>query len=207
MCPRHEPLALLDTHSHRFVIGGDGLYLEVHRFWIHVMLKVMDSPIPLPYGRAPEVFSMRLQRHALIGGLRRFIQRARDVSPLEHAAWLTFDPARTALGYLEPAVIARSGGHIRYHRPDAHPHCLPVVDCHSHGVFPAFFSSTDDDDDRTDDAKLAFVAGRLDQPEVSIAMRFVGFGLSVDISDWLRGLLYADPMTNETEPENDSHGL
>ena len=40
----------------------------------------------------------------------------------------------------------------------------------------AFFSGTDERDDRTDDAKLAFVVGNLDKPEVSVTMRFVGFG-------------------------------
>lgn len=205
MCPRYEPLALLEDDSHRFLICGDGLHVEVKRPWLHAILKVMDSPIPLPYGQPPKLFSINIHRRALIDGLQHFIRRAREVSPLEHAAWLTFDPSQMAVGYVEPAVISRSGAHISYHRPDASLVCLPVVDCHSHGILDAFFSDEDEKDDRTDDAKLAFVVGNLDKPNVSVAMRFVGFGLSLDISNWIRGLMYADSIPNETEFGSKSH--
>ena len=110
-----------------------------------------------------------------------------------------------AVGYIEPEIISRSEGHIRYHRPDATPRCLPVVDVHSHGILPAFFSGTDERDDRTDDAKLAFVVGNLDKAEVTVTMRFVGFGLSLDLSEWAASILDNDPIANNTEmgAEND----
>ena len=205
MVPRYEPLALLGDDSHRFLIGGDALYVEVRRPWIHAILKVTDSPVPLPYGQPPALFSINLHRRALVGGLQHFVRQARDVSPLEHAAWLTFDPVQMAVGYTEPQVISRGEGHILYHRPDATARCLPVVDCHSHGFLPAFFSGTDERDDRTDDAKLAFVVGNLDQPRVTITMRFVGFGLSLDLSEWVSSILYADPISNETELGTENH--
>ncbi len=198
MCPRYEPLELLAADSHRFLIAGDGLYCEVRRPWIHAILKVTSSPIPLPYGQPPELFDLRVHRQDLIAGLGRFIERSRVVAPLEHAAWLTFDPVRNKLDYIEPEVISQGRGHIRYHRPDATPDCLPILDCHSHGNLPegAFFSGEDDGDDLGDDAKLAFVVGNLDQPEVSVVMRFVGFGLTVDLTDFCHQLLYAGGIHN-----------
>lgn len=207
MCPRYEPLALLEEDTHRFLICGDGLHVEVRRPWLHAILKVKDSPIPLPYGQPPKVFAINVLSRSLIGGLQHFIRRAREVSPIEHAAWLTFDPIQMGVGYVEPAVISQGAGHIRYHRPDATARCLPVVDCHSHGNLPqgAFFSDEDDTDDMIDDAKLAFVVGNLNKPEVSVVMRFVGFGLSLDLSDWLRALMYDGDMTAETELGSDSH--
>lgn len=205
MVPRYEELTLLNDDSHRFLIAGDGLYAEVRRPWIHAILKVVESPIPLPYGPAPRLFNINLHRRALVGGLQHFIRRAREASPLEHAAWLTYDPVEGAVGYVEPEIISRSEGHIRYHRPDATPRCLPVVDVHSHGILPAFFSGTDERDDRTDDAKLAFVVGNLDKAEVTVTMRFVGFGLSLDLSEWAASILHNDPIANNTEmgAEND----
>ncbi len=89
MVPRYEELTLLNDDSHRFLIADDGLYAEVRRPWIHAILKVMESPIPLPYGQPPGLFDLNLHRRALVGGLQHFIRRAREVSPLEHAAWLT----------------------------------------------------------------------------------------------------------------------
>ena len=198
MVRRYEELALLEADGHRFLIGGDALHVEVRRPWLHAILKVVDSPVPLPYGQPPLLFSINIERQALVGGLQHFIRRARDVSPQEHAAWLTFDPNGGTLGYVEPEVIARGTAHIQYHRPDATASCLPAVDCHSHGLLPAFFSHTDERDDRSDDAKLAFVVGSLFEARPTIAMRFVGFGLAVDLSEWVRPLLYADGLSTDT---------
>lgn len=205
MVPRYEELALLTDDSHRFLIAGDGLHVEINRPWIQAILKVTDSPIPLPYGRVPPRFNINLHRRALVGGLLHFIRRAREVSPLEHAAWLTFDPVEGAVGYIEPEIISRSENHIQYHRPDATSRCLPVVDMHSHGMLKAFFSGTDEVDDRTDDAKLAFVVGNLDQPHPSVVMRFVGFGLSLDLTEWVQGLTdnVGKESNSTTGAEND----
>lgn len=205
MCPRYEPLTFLEGDSHRFLVASDGLYVEVRRPWIHAILKVVDSPIPLPYGQPPRQFSINLHRSDLVGGLWQFIRRAREASPDEHAAWLTFDPIQVAIGYDEPEIISRGRTHIRYHRPAVTATCLPVVDCHSHGLLPAYFSLTDEMDDRTDDAKLAFVVGNLDRPDVTIAMRFIGFGLSLNLSDWARGLLYAESIPADLGGDDHGH--
>jgi PRTRC genetic system protein A len=79
------------------------------------------------------------------------------------------------------------------------------VDVHSHGILPAFFSGTDERDDRTDDAKLAFVVGNLDKTEVSVTMRFVGFGLTLELSEWAASILHNDGLPSNTEmgAEND----
>lgn len=198
MHPRYEPLQLLTEDTHRFLICGDGLYVEVRRQWLHAMLKVSDVGIPLPYGSPEPFLRVNVETPALIRGLQHFIARAQAVSPLEHAAWLSFDPVSRAIGYIEPQVISRSGAHIQYHRPEVSSHCLPAVDCHSHGIFDAFFSGTDEIDDM-DDAKLAFVVGNLDKPQPSVVMRFVGFGFTHDISDWARSLIYAEYLGVSTD--------
>lgn len=203
MVPRYDDLALLSDDSHRFLIGGSALHVEVRRPWLHAILKVVDVPVPLPYGTPPSLFAIHLHQRALVGGLQHFIRRAREASPIEHAAWLTFDPTQGAVGYVEPEVISRSEGHIQYHRPDATPTCLPVVDCHSHGTAPAFFSATDERDDSTDDAKLAFVVGDLDKAVPSIKMRFVGFGLSVDLSAWCESICHNIDSSNEPATDKD----
>jgi PRTRC genetic system protein A len=203
MCPRYEALDLLAEEGHRYVVGGDGLYIEVRRPWLHALVKFSNSPLKLPYGQPPKLFSIRLRRQELIDGLRVFIRRARRVSPLEHAAWLSFSPAGSRINYVEPEILASGRGHIQYHRPDATPFCLPIIDCHSHGEFPAFFSDTDGVDDRMDDAKLSFVVGNLDKSDVSVALRFVGFGLSLDFSDWARSLVYPVGVIPDGGPSNE----
>jgi PRTRC genetic system protein A len=204
MVPRYEPLTLLAEDSHRFLIAGSGLFVECRRPWIHATLKVVGSPIPLPYGEPPSLFEIKLHRPALVSGLQHFIRRAREASPLEHAAWMTYDSVQGAMGYVEPEVISRGAAHIQYHRPDVTATSLPVVDCHSHGVLPAYFSDVDERDDRTDDAKLAFVVGNLDLPTPSVAMRFVGFGLSIDLSEWIASIFHTEATQTNANAENEN---
>jgi PRTRC genetic system protein A len=190
MCPRYGALALLETNTHRFIVGSDGLYVEIRRAWAHAILPIAPSSIALPYGRPPEVFELRLYQEELAHGLRRFIEEARKKALQEHAAWLTFNPASQQLGYVLPEILSCSSTHIRYKRPRARADCLPIVDCHSHGKMGAYFSARDNKDDLPDDAKLSFVVGNLDQPFPSVVMRFVGLGAEVDLSIWVCSLLY-----------------
>lgn len=205
MVPRYEPLSLLADDKHRFLAAGDGLYVEVRRPWIHAILKIIGSPISLPYGQPPSLFSINLHRRSLVSGLRHFIHRAREMSPIEHAAWLIYDSIQGAMGYIEPEVVSQGTAHIQYLRPDVTATSLPVVDCHSHGTLAADFSSVDEIDDKTDDAKLAFVVGNLDLAIPSVAMRFTGFGLAIDLSDWVSSILHTTEthQTNTVENEND----
>ena len=68
---------------------------------------------------------------------------------------------------------------------------------------PSFFSATDERDDSTDDAKLAFVVGDLDKAVPSIKMRFVGFGLSVDLSAWCESICHNIDSSNEPATDKD----
>ncbi len=200
MVPRHEPLALMENDGHRFLMGSDAFYVEVRRPWLHAIIRLSDTPVALPYGQPPLIFDLLIDRHALVGGLRHFIEQARAITPLEHAAWLMFDSTTKRLDYTEPVILSRGNGHIRYERPEATPTRLPAIDAHSHGAFPAFFSATDQKDDLNDDPKLAFVVGSLDQPCPTIALRLVGLGLSLDISEFATSLLYDEGIiSNRTE--------
>ena len=65
-----------------------------------------------------------------------------------------------------------------------------MVDCHSHGHIPAFFSGEDDQDDLADDLKISFVFGSLDSDNPSVAMRLVGLGgINFDLTLWLEQLI------------------
>lgn len=50
------------------------------------------------------------------------------------------------------------------------------MDCHSHGRHPAYFSSTDNQDDRHD-VKMALVIGNCDRSNPSVAARLCAKGL------------------------------
>ena len=190
MVPRYESLTPIRPNSHRFLSCADGIYLEVHRPWIHGVFKISDLAIKLPYGQVEPRFALNIYSDTFMAALSEFIQEARTTSPVEHAAWLTYHPNQeVTLQYCAPRVISSSNGHIRYERPDASAECLPAFDCHSHGATPAYFSRTDNHDDLKDDLKIAIVVGNLDKEIPSIVARLVGMGLNVNLSEWVQSLV------------------
>jgi PRTRC genetic system protein A len=189
MVPRHETLPPLEADGHRFLMGGQALFIEIRRPWVHVVHRIVDIPMPLPYGDPEEKLSLAISRPTLTAALSAFIERARQHFPLEHAAWWNFRSEDATLEYHEPEPLSRGAGHVQYLRPQASASSLPFLDCHSHGIFSAFFSDMDDQDDLVDDLKLAFVVGSLDLEAPSVVMRLVGLGVSLDLSAWTREIL------------------
>ena len=55
-----------------------------------------------------------------------------------------------------------------------------VIDLHSHGLLGAFFSSTDNFDDRSE-VKIAGVIGNLNKPEVTTSFRLCANGVFVSL--------------------------
>lgn len=185
--PRYEPLAPLAQDGHRFLVGADGVYLDLRRPWLRFTALTAASAVPMPYGPVEPVaaFGFGSELPLLLG---RFIERARDACPLEHAAWLMFDTVTRRLDYHEPPIDFGTVASIRYRRPAASASSLPAVDIHSHGRLPAFFSATDDRDDN-DDAKLAVVFGNTNRTAVSVVARLVVAGLRIDYSEWISEML------------------
>lgn len=199
MAPRFEPFAPLATDGHRFVNSDAGLYLEVRRPWLSLLLPIADSAIPLPYGPvSPRVefdFGLGLD---LAQHVARFIVEARSHQPDEHAAWLSYDRDAKALCYELVEAIERNGGHIRYARPTRLPGSRTLaVDLHSHGRHTAFFSA-EDDRDGLDDVKLEIVVGKLDVATPSFACRLSALGLRLNYTEWLTALLDQAGLTQGT---------
>lgn len=191
MVPRYEPLEPIRPNSHRFLSCEDGIYLEAHRPWLHGIFKLCDCR--LPYGQVSPRFGLKLHSTAFGSMLSTFIQAARNACPQEHAAWITYHPDESgALHYFAPNVFSTGHEHVQYERPRASSQCLPVIDFHSHGLLPAFFSSTDDCDDLGDDLKIAIVVGNLDKETPSVAARLVGLGVNIVFSKWVESFVQND---------------
>lgn len=183
MVPCYEDLEPLTESGHRFLAAKDGLHVELHRPWLHMVFPVAESVIPLPYGGIAPVTNLCFNPRQLSSELNRFIEEARRACPKEHAAWLSFDSGK-GLRYEETTVLSSGDGHIRYKRPSLTGTRTLAVDLHSHGRHPAMWSSVDDIDD-VDDAKLAVVVGNLDKKHPSIAARLLALNASIDMSAWV----------------------
>ena len=187
MVPRYEALPPIRPNSHRYLSCADGIYLEVDRPWINGVFKVSDCT--LPYGEVSSRFALNIRSGHFAAILHAFVTAARQTSPQEHAAWATFHPEQGDLRYFAPEILSVGHGHVQYARPNASPDSLPAIDLHSHGLLPAFFSQTDNNDDLADDLKIAIVIGNLDRPEPTAVARLVGLGLNVNISEWVKAFV------------------
>lgn len=147
MQPLHgEALPKPETGKHRFVIAREGVYIEAINPVLEVRLPVARSAITLPYGQIGAT-GVRLV-HGRIP--KRIFEdayiKAFLAAPNEWAGLVVWDRVREEYGLHEPDVISISAGHVSY------LNVLPdeldwVLDLHSHGNMPAFFSETDDKSD------------------------------------------------------------
>lgn len=148
----------------------------------------LERRVDLAFGRVPRDF------------IRAFAAAATDHLPMEAGAWVEWEYGRTSvdralpgrlvwsetadegtgLGEAQPYLAIGTPASLTYERPPSLPHYEPCIDLHSHGVTPAFFSGTDDADDRHD-VKIAIVVGNLDQRVPTIYARLCVMGIFLPI--------------------------
>ena len=182
MVPAREPVAPMTQPGERLLIAADGVYLEVLRSWIHVVRRIARYEVKtaVPYGLVNEATEL------LCGPVpptlvAEFSRMARAALPNEGGAWIVWDGV-TRLFRLTPfAALSHGPGHLVYERPELRDGESVVVDCHSHGAGAAFFSRTDNDDDRHD-VKFAFVLGNCDR-RPSTALRLCVKGILQKMKD------------------------
>lgn len=135
--PRFGELPELPIGRKRLLVAADGVYLEVRSTAVHARLRLADVETPngacgeflAPAGgRLDQSWIGRLAALALAGG----DQEVAAGIVLGHDGWLLH----------RPPTVSSSGGHVSY-RDDFDDDRL-LIDMHSHGAHPAYFSSTDD---------------------------------------------------------------
>jgi len=179
--PRYGDLEELPVNRHRFIAGEDGLYLELRRPWAWVTAQIAPSDMPLPYGFVPELYDYQFDEAALEAVLDLFTADARRALPDECAAWAVWNEHTGLLEYRPLIADEASPGGVTFHRPRLQPNEHLAVDMHSHGTLPAYFSETDDEDDRGE-VKLSVVVGTLDK-EPSYASRLCALGFFLDADE------------------------
>ncbi len=161
----------------RLLIAANGVFLEIARSWVRVVrrLGLFHHRTAIPYGDAHEVTELTCGRipAVLIG---EFARMARAAYPKEAGAWVVWNVTKAAFRLVPVGILEHSAGHLKYERPGLAADEVLVLDCHSHGHSPAFFSSTDDEDDRHD-VKFAFVIGNCAAAVPSMVLRFCAKGI------------------------------
>lgn len=188
MVPRFGDLAPMECAGERLLAAADGMFLEVSRPWLRLVRQIGKYHVKtaVPYGLVAETTYLRCGKIPvhLIGA---FAEMARAAMPNETGAWVVWNTASRDFR-LAPVVIRSQGcGHLEYDRPALADDEALVLDCHSHGALPAFFSSQDDRDD-VHDVKFALVIGNCGTYVPSLALRLCAKGIFEEIesvpSDW-----------------------
>lgn len=184
--PKFAPLERLESVGHRFLVGSNGLALEVRRPWLYMRKLALknEGGLALPYGEVSEAFDL------LCGPVPRsllwqFGEQARKAGDIETAGWITWSEHTRQFRYLPLVERRASSVEVVVDRPELAPGEHLIVDLHSHGSAPAYFSSTDDKDDRGE-VKFSVVYGFCHRPDLSefdVAARLCAIGITIPVSE------------------------
>ncbi len=176
MVPKFEEPVPLEKNGHRFWVASSGLWMEAVNDWSHVVLPVVyQDSVSMPYGDLSPRIDFTVDKLPL-GLIEEFIDYARKQPTIEVAGWIIWNRKErsTRLQILES--LEASEAHVQYVCPELNEDESLLIDIHSHGAFPAFFSGKDNNDDKGG-FKVAVVVGNLDKPAVSICARLCVYGL------------------------------
>jgi len=169
--PKKEALDARDGSGIRFVVGSNGLAREVMLPFLRVvhMVSAFEPTVKLPYGEVEPVFESWFEGipRELI---REFKQAAVEALPNEVAGAFIWDSCTNDWRFARRETITANGGYVSYREVKLEDMEHLVVDVHSHAAHPAFFSSTDDKDDRGS-MRFSLVLGNVDTPNVTSAFR------------------------------------
>lgn len=182
--PRHAPFHPLQEPGHRFLLAEDGLYLEVRRPWLHYIHQLAkQTAVAIPYGAIAGKCELDFGSiGSALAQMKEFAAKAKADAPLEAAASLLWDHAKKTWRIEYPEIIGEAtASHIQYRQVEPEPDESVAIDLHSHGHLDAFFSGTDDEDDRGA-VKISAVFGNLDTDAPTVAFRLCVLGLYIPIN-------------------------
>lgn len=180
MVPLHGEFSPLEQSGHRFLSACDGLWIEIHRPWLHLMWPVaIQEGYAMPYGKLERTVDLAFGKIPT-DLVARFYEDAMAACPNECGAWLVWDDRRKELRYRPMNSIEAGPGHLKAQRPDLEEYESFAINLHSHGLIPAFFSHEDNNDDRHE-VKIAGVIGSLHKDKPTAAFRLCTGGQFIDI--------------------------
>lgn len=156
MMPKFDALPAMEKAGHRFIMAKNGAWTQIKRSWLNVFLLIMPAArFPLPYGEVDASLTITPIPSQLF---REFESFAKENYPNECAARILFKPSTQEFRLEKMVPTNVSTDRVSYDIPILPTDEELIVDLHSHGAYPPFFSSQDDLDDATE-VKIAAVVG------------------------------------------------
>lgn len=180
MVPKYGNLDPMSDNGHRFLVASNGLWLQVKRNWLDLcMLLSRQYAVAMPYGEVKPVMEFDFDRLPT-DLVEAFAANAKEVSPMETAAWIVRNHETGAFRLIMLESIDASEAHVHFVRPQLDEAEEMVIDLHSHGTFPAFFSGQDDRDD-AGEVKISVVVGNCDLQIPSVVVRLCALGMMIKL--------------------------
>lgn len=165
------PLAAM-THPVEYVVASNGLWRRLENEWLKSLCPLaVTRNLFMPFGTLVELHDLLVPCPPK-PVWAAFLADARAVFPMEAAGLFVWNPETSSWRYAPRPARFASHAHIEYTEPELQDGELAIVDIHSHGQYPAFFSDKDNLDDRGS-LKLAVCIGNVDQPQISLQARAV----------------------------------
>lgn len=183
MVPKFSQLDVMENAGHRFLVAGDGLWMEVKREWLTMCVPLaLQYSVPMPFGSLKQKIKFSFGTLP-VTFLMQFVEEAKRHLPNECAAWFIWNEDTGAMRFeMLTADNARSDL-ITYRCPELEEGEHFVADIHSHGSDHAFFSFQDNDDDQTE-TKIAVVVGNVDTDTPTMLTRLCANGYFVDLPSY-----------------------
>ncbi len=159
-----------ERYGIRYLVGNSGLWLDAWWPWMRVRYLVKpfrEWGLSIHGDPQPELSLPKLDPRLFA----EFVRLAKAALPNEMGAWVLYKPDTGAQRLVIPPQT-NSPDSVHYDRPIPEGGEYAVWDIHSHGLYPAYFSPTDNRDDQYD-VKIAMVVGNLDRDEQSMVARLV----------------------------------
>lgn len=186
---RHTPVVMVPLHGefvpmtevgHRFLAAKDGLWLEVRRSWLHLLWPMArQDTVPMPFGgleRKVEVAFGRMPMDVL----EAFMADAVAAYPNEVGGVVVWDERTGEVSYRTRETVEAGVGHLRAMWPRLEEGESVVMDLHSHGELPPYFSATDRSDTGTE-VVIAGVLGRVGSERPAWVFSLFACGMEVPV--------------------------
>lgn len=187
--PKYGEFVRMEAEDHRFLVCGDGLWVECRRRWVHAILPMARQSVSaMPFGKVKQTVDLAF-KHLPSWAILRFLEEARQHHPKEVGALVSWDEATGEFEYHSCKVLNSGIGHLKQAWPRLREGVWPVLDLHSHGPIPAYFSRQDRADTGME-VIAAGVVGCLDavKPELALSLFACGVEVKVCLPEDLQGV-------------------
>lgn len=147
--------------GHGYIVGCDGIYLVLNRPWLRIRAPIVDAQMHNePFGPAGPLAFDLLCGEIPAPLLRAAGEHFRAALPNEAGGFIIWNADRDTFRFQPANVISATPSRLVYTPPVADRGDHVIADMHSHGTAPAFWSHTDDEDDRHH-TRLSIVFGAI----------------------------------------------